>query len=344
MSSPAAQAREKRRRSRYDAVATRPETEPPNSPWPQIVWDVRQLLTIRMAIVYAVLCWCFRKVERPRRADGKDTGFLIPHQSITQIAIATRKFTNPFSSQLGFPMPRRTVAHCLDQLISRYFIERWDDQSKAKHSPVGTSWRVLPWWEVWEKNRTDPKLAHVPPDGKRLVTFGKGKVPGGPEKVAAWNIDFVLAEKVRGAVMIDIPKPADHVESPPVSAPAAPAAVKAPVRVPVAADLIEEVAIVHRAILATGVMAAEPEHAAALLAIAREVIAAIPAESVASLVRQLADGYRLQAVANPSKYGWTTSGGPIFWTVGWFRNDMAGAAHGWKLDHDRAQMATGTRI
>ena len=304
-----------------------------NHPVPHRASDLRQCVPLRASIVYAsVLSLGLHPL--PPDKDGRDRGSMVHNASIARVARATAKRMNPLSSEIGYAMPLRTVAHCLDFLVARGLLER--SETHSKNSPVGTSYRVVPWAEVQQKWRDNPEIGNVGTNRNTRFVWGKGLAFLTPRDIEEWMVDVVIAEKdpraQASAIALSEPPAAERVKPP------APPAAK-PRRLTVEESLIEDTAIVHRAILDNGVIA-EPEHAAALLAIAREVEAAIPAASVAMLIHELSGTY----IARERKRLGRTGDVRIVWTVGWYSNDMAGAVHAWKNQQDAAQRATGTRL
>lgn len=330
MSSPAARAHEQRRKTRGDFYCERPADVADNSPLPRYGWLVQHALIMSYAIVLKAM-WSLR----PRELRGTGDA-LLNNASISRIAKATARFTNPLSDAIGEPMPRRTVAHCLTALTARGFVTPWEIESHARTSPVGTSWRISRYDAVLQRWADDPDIGTV---GKRcFYVSGKGRRFLTPAELIAWKLDNTRAEQQGVAAVVELPEPS--IDTGP-EAPAQPAVASTPRasmpqrRMTVQEHLIEDTAIVHRAILAGGV-AAEPEEAAALLDIARQIEASIPATSVAMLVTQLSFEYAAQERRRLN----TSSDVRVVWTIGWYLNDMAKATHRWRFD--AAQRATGS--
>ena len=336
--SEAAQTPEKRvggKRRRVDFM--RPPEAQPNHPIPYRGWDVRHAVPLRPSIAYSALCG-LHPALLPAAKDGAPRGAVVT-ASVTAVTRATAKHMSSMTSALAAePMARRTVGHCLEHLERKGFIERWQTESRHRNSPVGLSWRIVPWAEVLARWAADPQIATAEGTRRGFYVWGKGKWHLSPEDVVAWAVDGARSEAdpAAHAAMSAISEIEEHALQPAAAVPAKPR------RVTVEEALIEDTAAVHRAIAQIGITSAESEHAAALLALAREVDGAIPADAVAKLILRLADGYVLQGKANPAKYGWTSEGGPVFWTVGWLRNDLAGAVAIWRANRETAQRATGT--
>ena len=315
---------------------TRPPEAQPNHPVPYLGWDIRHAVPLRPSIAYSALCG-LHPTLLPSSKDGTPRGAIVT-ASVTAVTRATARHMSSMTSALAAePMARRTVGHCLEHLERKGFIERWQTESRHRNSPVGLSWRIVPWTEVLQRWADDPRIATAEGTRRGFYVWGKGRWHLSPADVAAWKVDGARSEA----------DPAAHAAmsgmAEPVLQPAAAAPAK-PRRVTIEEALIEDTAVVHRAISQIGITSAEPEHAAALLALAREVDAAIPADAIAKLILRLADGYVLKGKANPAKYGWTADGGPVFWTIGWLRNDLAGAVAIWRADRESAQKATGTAL
>lgn len=334
MSSPAARAHEQRRKTRGDFYCERPDDVADNSPVPRYGYAAQQALILSEGIVIKAM-WSLKPTELPSARDGQHRGAVLRAGSINMITKATSKFV---SNVLGVEsvrteMPRRTVAHCLNRLERKGFIERWEAHARAKTSPVGESWRLRRFDEILGRWAADPAVGTVGVErGKRaFYVIGKGKRLCTPTELDSWKIQHSVAEA----------NPAAHagaadIDEPAIATPAAPPAIRR--RITVQEELIEDTAVVHAAILACHVPA-EPEQAAALLAMARQVEASIPATAVAMLIHEMASRY----LAHEKKANYDPTGRyTIRWTVGWFTNDMPGAVHQWRFERDAAQRATGS--
>ena len=151
-----------------------------------------------------------------------------------------------------------------------------------------------------------------------------------PQNLIDWKVDVIQAKASANAqaACVDLPQPT-RAQAP------APPPQQRKARMTVQEEQIADVAVIHRALMDNWIDSV-PEHAAALLAIARKVEASIPASAVADLVHQLAMKY-----VNKAR-GKGGSQVKITWSVGWFQNDIDGAVHLWKHNRDAAQRATGT--
>lgn len=206
MSSSAQQVREKRTKTRGDFYCTRPTEAPSNSPVPHYGWLAQHALIMSYAIVLKAM-WSLKPRQLPP-AQGRDVGAVLNNASITRIAKATARFTNPLSDAPGEPMPRRTVGHCLTALQRKGFIEPWERH--AVTSPLGTSWRIRRYDEVLQRWADDQQIGTI---GKRaFYVIGKGRRHLTPAEIEAWRLNHAVAEanpKAQAtAAIADEPAPA----------------------------------------------------------------------------------------------------------------------------------------
>ena len=198
MTSPSAQAREKRTRSRGEDSLVRPATEHPNSPLPHYGYAVQHALYPSLQTVLRTM-WSLKPAQLRNSEDS-----ILNDASITRLSQATKRFTNQLSDALGEPMPRRTVAHCLDALVEKGFIERWEVESRAKTSPKGTSYRIRRWGEVLQSWRDNPDIASVTTASGKYAFYyrGKGRSFMTPPEAVAWGVpNLVMVEKKAAAVV-----------------------------------------------------------------------------------------------------------------------------------------------
>ena len=192
MTSPSAQAREKRTRSRGDAWATRPAYEHPNSPWPKYGWLVQHAMIASDRIIYRAM-----ESLKPVTLPGQQ-GRLLVNASITRIAKATQAYTHD-----GMPMPRRTVAHRLAAMRAKRIFVEWSAEARAKNSPVGLSWRLVPFDRILEDWKNDAEIAT--PKNRAFWFIGKSRHLMTPDEAAAWMLKADVAERNPAAHASAIP-------------------------------------------------------------------------------------------------------------------------------------------
>lgn len=330
----ATQAREKRAKTRGDFYCERPADVPANSAVPHYAWLVQHALIMSCAIVLKAI-WSLK--PRPLRPNnqGVEQGALLKDASITRIAKATARYTNPLSDAYGEPMPRRTVGHCIAKLKQKGFIVPWESETHPLTSPTGTSYRIRTYDEVLQRWADDPRIGTV---GKRaFYVIGKGRRHLSPEELIAWKLDHARAEKFGAAAVVELSEPSIITSTDPdpevplvepgrFETPAQHAVAAASARIP-------DAAVILQAILAERVDATEA-FAAELFALARSTEPSIPATSIALLVAEMATDWRAKqrASRNPQP----------FLNIGWFKTGMSAAVTRWRFERDRAQQATGT--
>jgi hypothetical protein len=192
MSSPARSAREKRTRTRGDAWATRPASEYSNSPWPKYGWLVQHAMIGSDRIIYQAM-----ESLKPAMLPGQQ-GRLLVNASITRIAKATAAFTHD-----GRAMPRRTVAHRLAAMRDKRIFVEWNAEARAKNSPVGLSWRLVPFDSILEDWKNDPNVAT--PKNRAFWFIGKSRHIMTPTEAAAWMLKADVAERNPAAHVGAIP-------------------------------------------------------------------------------------------------------------------------------------------
>jgi hypothetical protein len=178
----AAQAREKRTKTRGDFYCERPADEPANSPLPKYGWIVQHAMIPSDGVIYQAM-----KALKPAELP-EDRGWLLRNAGITAIARATAPFTHD-----GRPMPRRTVAHRLQAMTRKRILIRWEADSRARNHSAGTSWRIPRYDEVLDRWAADPEIATVGPK-RAFYVQGKGRDLMAPARAIAWHIDHVKAE------------------------------------------------------------------------------------------------------------------------------------------------------
>jgi hypothetical protein len=203
--SPAAAARQKRTETRGDAWCTRPAELPNNAHVPKYGWLVQHALYMSTAVVLKTI-WSLRP-DPMRDKQGRQRGAVLADASITRIARATARFTNPLSDAPGEPMPRRTVAHCLEALAQKGFIQRFDTE-RAKTSPAGTSWLIRRFDDILQTWADDPNIGTV--GNRAFYVIGKGRRHMTPGELAAWNItgSTAPANPRAHAAGTELPEPA----------------------------------------------------------------------------------------------------------------------------------------
>ena len=179
---PARSAREKRTRTRGDAWATRPTSEYSNSPWPKYGWLVQHAMIGSDRIIYQAM-----ESLKPVTLPGQQ-GRLLVNASITRIAKATQAFTHD-----GRPMPRRTVAHRLQAMRAKRIFVEWNADARAKNSPVGLSWRLVPFDSILEDWKNDPEIAT--PKKRAFWFIGKARHIMTPTEATAWMLKADVAER-----------------------------------------------------------------------------------------------------------------------------------------------------
>lgn len=311
----------RKRPARY-VHCTRPDTAPENHPIPRRGWDVRHAVPLRAAIVYQTLA-SLKPVSLPQARDGKPRGSVVTNTSNVRVKLATARFMPTMTSALqAEAMPLRTVGHCIDDLIGKGLIDRWDTETRSRHSPTGSSYRLVPWGEVLARWAQDPKIATAEGTLKGFYIWGKGKKFLTPDDVIAWKVDPVAAETQpsaqAGAAALEDPT-------------AKPAAAKAPWQPPAppADGELEELTVAL--IRVTG--AAELKDARYIwgaVAAACSTGAIPPVMDVASMVYAIGDQQRQIGNRNPI-------------TVELVKMRIGGRVAAWALfQQEEAQAATGT--
>jgi hypothetical protein len=184
----------RKRTARRHAHFVRPAEAPVNHPIPWRGWDVRQACPLRPSIVYQALM-SLKPVPLPPGHDGSPRGWIVTNTSNVRVKQATVKYMPSMTSSLAAePMALRTVGHSIDHLVQKGFIERWDCDARARHSPYGTSYRILPWDEVLQRWAHDPNIATATGTRRGFYVWGKGRWHLSPADVAEWQIDEAAAE------------------------------------------------------------------------------------------------------------------------------------------------------
>ena len=130
-----------------------------NHPVPHAASDLRQTVPLRPGIVYASVLSVGLNPLPPDR-DGRDRGSMVHNASIAPVARETAKRMNliVFTDQLRAASPPCGPA-VLDFLVARSLLER--SETHSKNSPVGTSYRVVPWFQVQQKWRDNPQIGNI---------------------------------------------------------------------------------------------------------------------------------------------------------------------------------------
>jgi hypothetical protein len=213
---PGGEARPARRRK--PQYCARPADVPENSPLPRYGWLVQHALILSYAIVLKAI-WSLKPQQLP---GGR--GHLLANASVTRITQATRPFVvNVLGMEAAGAMPRRTVAHAIEALERRHFIERWES-TRARTSPTGTHWRILPYAEILARWAADPAIGTV--GRAAFYVMGKGRRFLGPDEVTAWGLNHEKAAATPAAQAVaveipeDVPAPASSAAPPAIAAPA----------------------------------------------------------------------------------------------------------------------------
>lgn len=304
-------------RMKYERHCVRPDAVEPNSALPRYGWIAQHALYPSLAIVLKAI-YSFTPDELP-----KGRGRLFRNGSVTKIAARTARFIPGFeTSQVGPPMPHRTVAHCLEALVRKGFLVKWEVEPQAPTSPFGTHWRLPLFDEILQKWADDPKVGTVG-DRRAFYVIGKGKRHLSPEEIVAWKLDHAKALRLPAAQAS-----AGDVEEPLTASEAK------------GATLAEEIEAVHAAMMGeTGFqndygrqviagVPSEPEHATKALEIAREAAPGIPVSAIGELIHSIRiDKWSADKAAKK----------PNWCTAGWILTKMAAAAHAWR--HRQSQRA-----
>jgi len=168
----------------------RPAEVEPNSPLPKFGSWVQHAMIMSDGVIYQAM-ESLKPVFLPGGLERGGQGRLLRDASITKIAAATAPFTYD-----GQPMPRRTVAHRLEAMTLKGIIIPWEE-SRAKTSPVGTSWRLPNYDEILGSWAANPKIGTVPP--RAFYVFGKGKRLFSPEEMVSWGLDHAAAARLPNA-------------------------------------------------------------------------------------------------------------------------------------------------
>ena len=174
--------RETRENPRRRTRATRPASEYSNSPWPKYGWLVQHAMIGSDRIIYQAM-----ESLKPVMLPGQQ-GRLLVNASITRIAKATAAFTHD-----GRPMPRRTVAHRLQAMRAKRIFVEWNADARAKNSPVGLSWRLVPFDSILEDWKNDAQIAT--PKNRAFWFIGKARHIMTPTEAAAWMLKADVAER-----------------------------------------------------------------------------------------------------------------------------------------------------
>jgi hypothetical protein len=304
-------------RRKYERNGVRPDYADPNSPRLKFGWLTQHALYPSLAIVLKAI-YSLKPTELP---NGR--GLLLRDGSVTRIAAATARHIPGYETVGGAPaMHHRTVAHCLEALTKKGFLQRWDVEPRAKTSPFGTHWRLPRYDEILQRWADDPKIATIG-DKRAFYVIGKGRHHATPEEVVAWKMDHTLAQRLPSAQAI-----AADVEEP-LSANEAKSVLEYS-EIEAAHFAICEVIEVHDNSgrkLIDGINST-PEDAAKLIEQAREAAPGIPVEAVAALIKSIRIE-KWKADQHSRK--------PAFIVVGWLKTKITAAAHAWRLSQrDRA--------
>jgi hypothetical protein len=181
------------KRAKFDPslYCSRPSDAEANSPLPKFGSWVQQAMIESDGVIYRAM-ESLKPVFLPGGLERGGQGRLLRNASITKIAAATALFTYG-----GDAMPRRTVAHRLEAMAARGIIIPWEAETRAKTSPVGTSWRMPNYDEILGAWAADPAIGTVPP--RAFYVFGKGKRFFSPAEMVSWGLDHAAAARLPNA-------------------------------------------------------------------------------------------------------------------------------------------------